>query len=102
MAQETRVAYGEELAKLIKENKNIVVLDADLTKSTKTIEVKKACPERLSLPHPLRCLPQAEPGKSSATRSATRNSMSRSAQPTPAYPSVKMVLPTRLVKMWRS
>lgn len=46
MAQETRVAYGEELAKLIKENKNIVVLDADLTKSTKTIEAKKACPER--------------------------------------------------------
>ena len=46
MAQETRVAYGEELAKLIKENENIVVLDADLTKSTKTIEAKKACPER--------------------------------------------------------
>ncbi len=46
MAQETRVAYGEKLAELIKENKNIVVLDADLTKSTKTIEAKKACPER--------------------------------------------------------
>jgi len=46
MAQETRNAYGEELAKLIKENKNIVVLDADLTKSTKTIDAKKACPER--------------------------------------------------------
>jgi len=38
MAQETRVAYGEELAKLIKENEIIVVLDAELTKSTKTIE----------------------------------------------------------------
>ena len=46
MAQETRVAYGEKLAELIKENENIVVLDADLTKSTKTIEAKKACPER--------------------------------------------------------
>lgn len=46
MAQETRVAYGEKLAELIKENKEIVVLDADLTKSTKTIEAKKACPER--------------------------------------------------------
>ena len=46
MAQETRVAYGEKLAELIKENPNIVVLDADLTKSTKTIDAKKACPER--------------------------------------------------------
>ena len=46
MAQETRNAYGEELAKLIVEDKNIVVLDADLTKSTKTINAKKACPER--------------------------------------------------------
>jgi transketolase len=46
MAQETRNAYGEKLAELIKENKDIVVLDADLTKSTKTIEAKKACPER--------------------------------------------------------
>lgn len=46
MAQETRNAYGEELAKLIVENKNIVVLDADLTKSTKTALAKKACPER--------------------------------------------------------
>ena len=46
MAQETRVAYGEKLAELIVENPDIVVLDADLTKSTKTIEAKKACPER--------------------------------------------------------
>ena len=46
MAQETRNAYGEELAKLIQENENIVVLDADLTKSTKTAEAKKVCPER--------------------------------------------------------
>ena len=46
MAQETRNAYGEKLAELIAKNPNIVVLDADLTKSTKTIEAKKACPER--------------------------------------------------------
>ena len=46
MTQETRNAYGEKLAELIQKDKNIVVLDADLTKSTKTIEAKKACPER--------------------------------------------------------
>ena len=46
MAQETRNAYGEKLAELIVENKDIVVLDADLTKSTKTALAKKACPER--------------------------------------------------------
>ena len=46
MAQETRNAYGEKLAELIKSNPNIVVLDADLTKSTKTIDAKNACPER--------------------------------------------------------
>lgn len=46
MAQETRNAYGEKLAELVLKNPNIVVLDADLTKSTKTIEAKKACPER--------------------------------------------------------
>lgn len=46
MAQETRNAYGEELAKLIVEDDKIVVLDADLTKSTKTALAKKACPNR--------------------------------------------------------
>ena len=46
MAQETRNAYGEKLAQLIQENENIVVLDADLTKSTKTAEARKVCPER--------------------------------------------------------
>jgi transketolase len=46
MAQETRNAYGIKLAELVKENENIVVLDADLTKSTKTVEAKKVCPER--------------------------------------------------------
>lgn len=46
MAKATREAYGAALAKLIEENKNVVVLDADLTKSTKTADAKKVCPER--------------------------------------------------------
>ncbi len=46
MAQETRNAYGEKLAELIVKDEKIVVLDADLTKSTKTADAKKACPER--------------------------------------------------------
>ena len=46
MAQETRNAYGQALAELVQQNENIVVLDADLTKSTKTAEAKKVCPER--------------------------------------------------------
>ena len=46
MATATREAYGKALAKLVQEREDIVVLDADLTKSTKTIEAKKVCPER--------------------------------------------------------
>ena len=42
----TREAYGKALAELIVENEKVVVLDADLTKSTKTSDAKKACPER--------------------------------------------------------
>ena len=42
----TREAYGKALAKLICEDERIVVLDADLTKSTKTSDAKQACPER--------------------------------------------------------
>ncbi|AKN32877.1 transketolase [Clostridium carboxidivorans P7] len=42
----TREAYGKALAKIGQENENIVVLDADLSKSTKTAEFKKVCPER--------------------------------------------------------
>lgn len=42
----TREAYGKTLARLGLENKNIVVLDADLSKSTKTAEFKKVCPDR--------------------------------------------------------
>ena len=34
----TREAYGKALAALANENKNIVVLDADLSKSTKTAD----------------------------------------------------------------
>lgn len=42
----TREAYGVALAKLGEENNNVVVLDADLSKSTKTYEFKKKFPER--------------------------------------------------------
>ena len=45
MAMATREAYGKTLAKLIVEHDDLFVLDADLTKSTKTIEAKKARPE---------------------------------------------------------
>lgn len=46
MKKSTRQAYGEALVELGQENKNIVVLDADLSKSTKTDLFKKAFPER--------------------------------------------------------
>ena len=46
MAEETRTAYGKTLAKLVSENKNIVVLDADLSKSTKPHEAYKVAPSR--------------------------------------------------------
>lgn len=42
----TREAYGEALVELGKINKDIVVLDADLSGSTKTGMFKKAFPER--------------------------------------------------------
>ena len=46
MAMATRAAYGKALAKLVQENKNVVVLDADLAGSTKTSDAKAVCPER--------------------------------------------------------
>lgn len=42
----TRAAYGECLKALTEKNKNIVVLDADLSGSTKTGLVCKACPDQ--------------------------------------------------------
>lgn len=42
----TREAYGEALKKLANSNEHVVVLDADLSKSTKTAEFQKVCPER--------------------------------------------------------
>ena len=42
----TRESYGEALALLADENKDIVVLDADLSKSTKTDLFHKKAPER--------------------------------------------------------
>ena len=42
----TRASYGKALVKLGEENKNIVVLDADLACATKTIDFAKKFPER--------------------------------------------------------
>lgn len=42
----TREAYGKALADLIVKNENVVVLDADLSKSTKTYDAKVVCPQR--------------------------------------------------------
>ncbi|WP_102401226.1 transketolase family protein [Haloimpatiens massiliensis] len=42
----TREAYGKALIKLGKINKDVVVMDADLAKSTKSIEFTKSAPER--------------------------------------------------------
>lgn len=42
----TRQAYGEALVELGAKNENIVVLDADLSKSTMTVNFSKAYPER--------------------------------------------------------
>jgi transketolase len=42
----TREAYGKALVKLGAENPRVVVLDADLSKSTKTADFKKNYPER--------------------------------------------------------
>lgn len=42
----TRDAYGKALVKLGEKNKDVVVLDADLSKSTKTADFQKVFPER--------------------------------------------------------
>ncbi len=42
----TREAYGKALVELASTNKNVVVLDADLSKSTKTADFKAVAPER--------------------------------------------------------
>lgn len=42
----TRESYGKALAELGLKNKNVVVLDADLSKSTKTADFKAVCEER--------------------------------------------------------
>ena len=46
MGKATREAYGNALVAVGAANKNIVVLDADLSKSTKTDNFKKAYPDR--------------------------------------------------------
>ncbi|MBL4931536.1 transketolase family protein [Clostridium paridis] len=42
----TREAYGKTLAEIGQKNNNIVVLDADLSKSTKTADFQKVCADR--------------------------------------------------------
>ncbi|MDP4145074.1 MAG: transketolase family protein [Bacillota bacterium] len=42
----TREAYGKALAEIGAKDERIVVLDADLSKSTKTADFKAVCPER--------------------------------------------------------
>ena len=42
----TRDAYGKTLLKLGETNDNVVVLDADLSKSTKTNDFSKSFPNR--------------------------------------------------------
>jgi transketolase len=42
----TREAYGVALSRIGQKNKNVVVLDADLSKSTKTDVFAKTCPDR--------------------------------------------------------
>lgn len=44
--QATRDAYGKALVELGKQHQDVVVLDADLSKSTKTADFAKAFPER--------------------------------------------------------
>ncbi len=46
MGKATRDAYGEVLQEIGQENEQIIVLDADLSQSTKTIQFKKLFPER--------------------------------------------------------
>ena len=46
MKRATREAYGKMISKLGLENANIAVLDADLSKSTKSADFKKVAPER--------------------------------------------------------
>ncbi|AEM79426.1 transketolase family protein [Thermoanaerobacter wiegelii] len=46
MAMATREAYGKALVELGAKNKNVVVLDADLSKSTKTADFQKVYPDR--------------------------------------------------------
>ncbi|MBE6127896.1 MAG: transketolase family protein [Erysipelotrichaceae bacterium] len=46
MAKATREAYGEEIARLVREDEKVVVLDADLAGSTQSIKGKNEDPER--------------------------------------------------------
>ncbi len=43
----TREAYGKALVKLSNLNDRVVVLDADLSKSTKTADFKNSCTRKI-------------------------------------------------------
>lgn len=109
----TRESYGAALVKY-GENPNIVVLDADLSKSTKTEMFKKAYPERFInmgiaesnmmcvaaglaasgkslLRQHLQCLPPAEPLNRLETQSAIQSLMLKSVLLTQAFLSVRTV-----------
>ena len=109
----TRESYGAALVKY-GENPNIVVLDADLSKSTKTEMFKKAYPERfinmgiaesnmmcvaaglaasgkIALRQHLQCLPPAEPLNRLETQSAIQSLMLKSVLLTRVFLSVRTV-----------
>ena len=46
LGKATRDAYGEVIVQLGKENSNVVVLDADLSKSTKSAKFGETFPDR--------------------------------------------------------
>lgn len=110
----TRESYGAALVKY-GENPNIVVLDADLSKSTKTEMFKKAYPERFInmgiaesnmmcvaaglgrkrknrfWRQHLQCLPPAEPLNRLETQSAIQSLMLKSVLLTQVFLSVRTV-----------
>lgn len=46
LTKATRDSYGEELAELVQKNKKVVVLDADLAGSTKSVKAQEVAPDR--------------------------------------------------------
>ena len=90
MGKATREAYGNALAAVGAKNKNIVVLDADLSKSTKTNVFKEQFPDRFFNVVPLNKF---------AMQFAIQNSMLRYVLPMQALPLARMGLPTNPLKI---